>query len=252
MFSIITPSYNQGHYIAETIDSVLNQRGPDVELIVIDGGSEDGTIDILKSYGTRIQWLSERDRGQSDAINKGLRMAAGDVVAFLNSDDYYLPGALKRVSRFFEQRPDAQWVTGGYRIVDDRGEPVQPLVARYKKTLSRFPSFLVLSLVNFINQPSTFWKRELLGTVGFLQDDLHYAMDYDYWLRIMKRYPLFVIDEPLSAFRIHRQSKGTVFCRRQLDEEMQVVRRHTSNILVLLLHRIHCAVVGVAYRNLKG
>ena len=110
--SVVTPSYNQGNFVEETIQSVLDQGYPNLEYIVMDGGSTDGTLDILRKYEKRLVWKSERDRGQSDALNKGFRMASGDIFSFINSDDVYEPGALHKVGRFFVDHPQASWLTG--------------------------------------------------------------------------------------------------------------------------------------------
>src|SRR6266540_3676763 len=131
-FSIIVPSYNQGHFISQTIDSILNQSYKNVEILVIDGGSTDSTVEILKKYKGKIFWLSEKDRGQTHAINKGLALAKGDIITFLNSDDYYLDGTLDKVARQFQSKKDNSWLTGDYLIVNEQGKRIQSLIIKYK------------------------------------------------------------------------------------------------------------------------
>ena len=250
-FSIITTSYNQGQFIEQTIQSVLSQNYPNLEYIVMDGGSTDNTLSILKKYEGKIKWFSEKDNGQSDAINKGLRMATGDIVAWLNSDDYYLPGTLKKVVEIFENNKQTQWVSGDYLIVDENGKEIQSFVRNYKKVLASFSSFNTLSLANYINQPSTFWRRDFQKKAGYLNEELHYCMDYDLWLRFIEESPVHIISNPLSAFRIHKASKGKLQYGKQFKEEVQVARKYNDNYLIILLHKIHNLLINLVYQVIK-
>ena len=248
---IVTPSYNQGAFIRDTIESVLQQGYPNYEYWVIDGGSTDDTLDILKSYGERIRWISEEDRGQAHAINKGMQKMSADIVTFINSDDLYLPDVLSRVACYFSEHPEAMWVTGDYSIIDQAGNVIQSYVARYKKMLRKRPTFQRLSVANCIAQPSTFWRSELIAEVGFFEESYRYCFDYDFWLRAVKKYPPHIMDDRISLFRIHRDSKGGAEFSKQFEEEHEVLRRHTSNKLLLGLHRLHATLIVFAYRMLK-
>lgn len=248
--SIITPSFNQGQFINQTIDSVLGQNYPNLEYIVMDGGSTDGTLDILRSYGTALRWVSEKDNGQADAINRGMSMASGDILAFLNSDDTYLPGVLHLVAEQFSQR-GCQWLTGDYRIVDQDSREMQGFVVSYKAFWRKFSSARVLSVLNYIIQPSTFWSRTLWEAAGPLDVSLRYTMDYDFWLRAIRLAPPLVIPRPLSAFRIHKTSKGGSQYEQQFDEEIQVLRRYNKSRTIDWVHRGHNALIKLAYRIIK-
>lgn len=248
---VVTPSYNQGSFIGETIDSVLSQNYPNLDYWIIDGGSTDDTTNILKSYGDRIKWISEQDRGQGHALNKGFRRIDGDVVAFLNSDDLYLPHTLSSVAHYFHDHPDAMWLTGDHAIIDGKGQAVQGYVVKYKRMLRKQPSFRSLAVANYVVQPSTFWRRGLLEEIGFFDESLHYCFDYDFWLRAIGRHPLHVINEPLSLFRVHGRSKGGTEFPRQFAEEHEVLRRHTSSKGLLALHRLHAALIVFTYNLIK-
>lgn len=249
--SVITPSFNQGSFIKQTIHSVLGQEYPNLEYIVMDGGSTDNTLQILKKHGKTIKWFSKKDKGQSDAINKGLKMATGDIVAWLNSDDYYLPGTLLKVARYFEAHKEAKWLSGDYEIIDEKGKPIHGFVIGYKRFLRRFSSFGMLSFANYIIQPSTFWKREMHDEVGYLNEGYQYCMDYDFWLRIMKKYPLHLLPDPLSAFRIHGASKGGSQYKNQFNEELEVVSKSGANNFQYGLHVAHNALINTIYSFVK-
>lgn len=249
--SIVTPSYNQAQFIRETIDSVLNQNYPNLEYWVIDGGSTDGTVDILKSYGKKIKWVSEKDKGQTEAINKGFAKCHGEILAYLNSDDAYLPNTLHTVAEHFQAHPESQWLTGDYFIIDEHGRKFQSFVANYKKLLRRRPSFASLAVANYIAQPSTFWRAAAAQEVGTFNEKWRYCMDFDYWLRLFTRYPLSVSDRHFSLFRIHGQSKGGAQYRKQFQEEHRVVLAHTSNIVLLALHWLHAQSIVLAYDWIK-
>jgi glycosyltransferase involved in cell wall biosynthesis len=248
--SIVTPSYNQGKFIAQTIDSVLNQKYPNLEYWVIDGGSTDNTVEILKSYGTQIQWVSEKDHGQTEAINKGFHLASGEIVAFLNSDDYYLPGTLLKVADSF-QKTNCMWLTGNYHIVDEENQPIQAWIPIYKQFLQFFSSRFMLSITNYINQPSTFWRREAFEQVGYFNEDLQYVMDYDFWMRMIRKYPLKITHDVFSSFRIHHDSKGGSQYIQQFDEEIMVLQRYNPQRITLFLHKVHNLMIVSFYKLIK-
>jgi glycosyltransferase involved in cell wall biosynthesis len=245
--SIITPSYNQAQYIAETIESVKNQDYPDLEHIIIDGGSTDGTLEILSQYDGQIRWISEPDTGQVNAINKGLRSATGEVIAFLNSDDLYLPDALLKVGQYFSDHPEASWVTGRCQTVDGNFKITRRQITAYKNFWLYFRSNKVLLTMNYLSQPATFWRRSAMERVGLLDESLHYTMDYDYWLRLSECYRLHVIHEDLAIFRLHAQSKSGTTAHRQFDEQYKVLVRNHPPAIYLALHRIHNWITVVAY-----
>lgn len=206
-FTIVTPSYNQGRYLAQTIESVLDQEGDfTIDYVICDGGSKDDSVAIIERYaqgrplkcrGITYRWRSEKDRGQTDAIRKGFAMATGDVVAWLNSDDTYLPGTLATVAREIAGR---DFVYGKSQFIDEHGKvigkyPTEPFDA------DRFAAF------NFIAQPSTFFTRAALEAVGGPEASLHYCMDYDLWIRLSHRFALHYVPEFLSTFRLHDESK---------------------------------------------
>lgn len=209
--SIITPSLNQAAYIEKTISSVLGQRYPNLEYIIIDGGSSDGTVDIIRKFEAQLAyWISESDRGQSDAINKGLKLATGDIVGYLNSDDYYLEGAFKRVADAYRNDQTVDLWHGRCQIVDQHGAKIDQRVGSIK----RYEEILDLWDVwwngrNFV-QPEVFWTRRIGQQVGSFREDLHWVMDYEYWLRILfTGAKVGFVDAELAAFRLHPNQKSS-------------------------------------------
>ncbi len=251
--SIITPSLNQGHFIEATIRSILEQGYPNLEYIVIDGGSTDETLAILERYAGRLTWISEKDRGQADAINKGLRMVTGEIMAYLNADDLLLPGALLRVAKVFTEDPQIMWLTGRCRIIDEQGREIRKLITLYKNLWLTVHSRAGLLITDYISQPATFWRARMFREAGPFDDSLHYAMDYEYWLRLEAIQPLKVIHDYLAAFRIHQQSKntnaghGNVY----IEEERRVIRRHTHSSLLRALHDLHRMLMTFVYTLLN-
>ena len=238
--SIITPSYNQAQFIERTIQSILNQNYPNLEYIVMDGGSNDGTVEILKRYSKQITWKSEKDSGQSDAINKRLRAATGDIVAFLNSDDTYEPGALAKVAEFFAKNPEIKWAYGKCRIVNENDLEIRKPITWYKNFLLKKYSYRKLLAENFISQPATFWRRELLDEIGYIDEKEHYTMDYEYWLRIGQKYPAGVIDAYLADFRMYDESKSGSLANPQFIDELRIAKKYSKGArLPIFLHKIN-------------
>ncbi len=203
--SVITPSYNQGRFLGECLDSVFRQGYPDLELIVIDGGSADGSAGIIKAREARLAyWCSEPDEGQAAAVNKGLRLATGELVAWLNADDFYLPGALASVARAYRRNPHASFYFGDGLRVDKNGDPL----GRF------FPGgrvgFDLRALVYGLNcllQPATFVNRAALSEVGLLDPALRYGLDTDLWIRLATHAPPSPVDALLAASREYPETK---------------------------------------------
>jgi|AGTN01.1.fsa_nt_gi Glycosyltransferases involved in cell wall biogenesis len=200
--SIVTPSFNQAQFIEKTILSVIGQDYPNIEYIVIDGGSTDGSQEIIRKYEDKITyWVSERDNGQSDAINKGFRKCTGEIVAWINSDDLYADdGAVSRIVRFFSEHHDVDMVHGDVDFIDENGKILYNIKSR---------DFTLQELLetNRVSQPATFWKRKIFEEVGYLNEARHYIMDYDFWVRVALKYNIRHIDATIARFRLHGQSK---------------------------------------------
>jgi glycosyltransferase involved in cell wall biosynthesis len=197
--TILTPSFNQGEYIEQTIRSVINQDVKEVEHIVIDGGSTDNTISILKKY-PNIKWVSEVDRGQSDALNKGLKMATGDIIGWLNSDDYYKENIFKEVISLFRS-PDVQWIIGNsydYYTEYDLFRKVNSKEISYKYLLSDSERQ---------NQPPTFFRKNILEKVEGFNSSFHYVMDYDLWIRLSSISKPKMVNTFYAVFRRHHAQK---------------------------------------------
>lgn len=248
--SVITPSYNQGAFIEQTIRRVLDQGIEDLEYIIIDGGSTDGTLDILRRYERHIKWISEPDEGLADAVNKGITMATGEIIGWLNSDDLYLPGALQTVADYFRDHPECNWVYGRCLIIDSSGRERWKWITRYKN--SRLKKFSISKLLreNFISQPAVFFRKELFEKAGTLNISLKYAMDYDLWLRFAGISPAGVINLDLASFRRHRSSKSETGFRDQFFEQYAVAGKYNPSIFNRALHRFNILKIITSYRIL--
>ncbi len=217
--SVITVCFNSMNFIGQTIESVLSQEYPDFEYLIVDGGSTDGTVELIRSHAEkdkRIRWCSEADNGIADAMNKGVTMAEGDIITHLNSDDYYAQNrVLSAVSDAFTKASDAGWLTAGFNFVSETGVFVRKVgVRRY--------SFRRLLRGNIILHPATFIKRELFHAVGGFDPSLQYCMDYDLFLRLGNQGPPLILDEQLTSFRIHPGSRSVSQSEKAYAEEFQV------------------------------
>jgi glycosyltransferase involved in cell wall biosynthesis len=202
LVSIITPSFNQAAYLEQTINSVLNQDYPHIEYIVMDGGSTDGSVEVIKKYADKLAyWISEKDRGQADAINKGFARATGEIIAWLNSDDYYLSGTVSAAVKAFEAHPDVTLVYGNMLAVDGEGKTFNTLT--YKQlTLEDLLCFQI------IGQPAVFMRRSAFQIAGGLDLNFHYMLDHHLWIRIAQQGQILHVDQTWAAARYHAEAKN--------------------------------------------
>lgn len=218
--SIITPSFNQGEFIEETIKSVLNQDYPNIEYIIIDGNSTDNTLEILKIYSDKIIWKSEPDKGQTHAINKGFKIATGEILAWQNSDDTYMPYTVSTIVDFFQKHPDAGMVYGYFNYIDENGNFLLT-----KKVIDfNYRQFVCGRFTP--NQPTVFFRRSVLDEVGYLNENFNYSLDREFYCRIGKKFKIVLISKILGNFRIYPQSKsGQKATKRNWRKEFMTIRR---------------------------
>jgi len=229
--SIVTPSYNQGTFIEETIRSVLLQGYPDLDYIIIDGKSNDRSTEIIKKYEPWLTyWVSEPDKGQADAINKGFRRANGEILGWLNSDDTYFPGTLESAASELAASEDRHIIFGDclYTYEDGSAFKIQPGCLEAESDLLDYYKYWEGRA--FIPQPATFFRASALAKVGLLDESLHGAMDFDLWLRISKIYRLHHIPQVLATWRLHSASKTVAQTRMCQEEYLMVSRKHWGSM----------------------
>ncbi len=252
--TLVTPSLDQSVFIERTIRSVLDQEGDfDLEYLVFDGGSTDGTLDVLRRWEGRLRLVVEPDRGQSDAVNKGLRAATGDLVGWLNSDDLLYPGALARVADAFRARPELVWLHGRCEIVDEHDRPIRRWVSAYKDFRCRRYSRRSLLVENYVSQMTVFWRRSAMERIGYLDESMRYSFDYEYWLRLSALGDPLYLPERIAAFRWYTTSKSGSSFQRQFEEDQEAFRRHAPPGALLRAHkRLRTAQIVGAYRLLRA
>lgn len=249
--TILTPALNAADTIGTALASVRAQRYPGIEHIVIDGGSTDGTVEQLRD-AKELRWVSEPDTGLSNALNKGLAMASGEVIGWLNADDFYLPGALPLVGRAFADHPTVGWATGVSIIVDADDREIRKAVTRYKRVLLRHYSQRSLLVQNFVAAPSTFMRTSALRALGGFDEQLRLAMDYDVWLKLAARGDPVVLDRDLAAFRMAEGSLSMSQFERQFAEHAALGLRHGDGHPVLArANAVMSRLIVFAYRRLR-
>ncbi len=239
-FSVIVPCFQAESFLSACLDSILAQReeGIDLEVLVMDGASQDGTLQILESYGDQIRWVSEPDKGPTDAINKGFAQAQGDVLSWLNADDLYQAHALAAVRELLERRPEASFVFGRCPIIDLEGKEIRQGITRFKEFFFPCSSRFTFQCINYISQPSCFFRASALREAGPLRLDLKAAWDYEFLLRMWRQGPgLEVKGNPLASFCWHEGSISGQHFQQQFAEEFDTARADAGSFsLQTLIH----------------
>jgi glycosyltransferase involved in cell wall biosynthesis len=221
LVSVITPSFNQGSFIEKTIQSVLSQDYNKIEYLVIDGGSQDNTLEILDRYEGKLWWVSEPDEGQSDAINKGFKKAKGDIVCWLNSDDTYQPGAISKAVEFFESHPDVMMIYGEGNEIDEQGF----FLHRFPHT-RKFDLWALIYICDYILQPTVFIRKDVFGIIDLPNKDLHWCMDWDLWIRVGSRFKVVYVDYVFANSRIYAETKTASGGIKRFKEITFILRKY--------------------------
>ena len=264
--SIVTPTFKRVAYIEQTIKSVIDQEGDfEIEYIIREGGAATPELlDIFKKYKklietdkryakVRFSYLSEKDNGQSDAINKGLKQVTGDIVAFINDDDYYEPGVFAYIVKTFTEDPSVKWCYGKCKIVDKQGKEVRKYITMYKNLLLKFNSEGLLFSENYISQPSTFWRKEVLDKIGYFETEEYYCMDYQYWLRICNKFGIGkFLNKYLADFRYYSDSKSGGVNPKHFQDELRIAKQYgRKRKLAIFFHTINCWKIIITYKIMR-
>jgi len=237
LVTVVTPVLDGATYIAATIESVLAQDYPNLEYFIIDGGSRDATAQIARGYGDRVHFVCEQDRGQADAINRGFRLGSGSILAFLNADDVYARDAVARGVAELARQPEAAVVYGRADLIDENGTEI-----------GRYPvePFEAASLAErcFIAQPATFIRRDAYDEVGGFDPNLHFAFDYDFWIRLSRLRNFVMVDAVLASARVHSGSKTVSQRRPACAEAVSVLSRHFGYVPYGWAFALSNAIVG--------
>jgi len=255
LISIVIPSYNKAKYIEKTLLSIVSQKNANFEVIIQDGGSTDGTLNVIKKYVKKypslIRYESKKDGGQLDAINNGLLKAKGDIVTFINADDVYEPGAFESVAGHFIENPNALWFVGKCRIINDKDYEIAKFWTFCKDILIKINWYsLLLFTSNYVSQPSTFITKKAYLKYGPFTGNKKFVYEYDMWLTLGKVMMPSVINKYLSKFRISDDNISSVIYNDLFDMDINVVKKHSRNNIFVYAHKINNYLRILARRSL--
>lgn len=250
-FSIVVPTFNSAKYVGECLESIVSQKhNGNTQVIVVDNQSSDDTLKICQEYHTEI--ICEKDQGEPDAINKGMKRATGDIVAFLDSDDLYEPLALRSVEVFFEAHPYLNWMYGKSHFIDKDGKEIRRLITVAKEWLQQDYSYNRLCKLCFISQPSVFMKREFQALVGNYNVNYRLIFDYEYWLRAGKLSMPMYLDKYLSSMRAHNGSASVQFDMTQMKQSLELATRFNPHSKITYGVRMAVLLSTILYYRTIG
>ncbi len=243
LISVVIPSFNKVKYIGQTLESIVNQKYSNLEVIIQDGGSTDGTLGIIQEcaqkYPKVIKFESRKDKGQLDAINTGLGKATGDILTYINADDVYLSGALSEISKMYISNSSALWFAGRGKVINSNGREIAKIVTCYKNFLLSLNSKIYLLITNYLMQPSVFVTKKAWEKFGPFTGTSDFVTEYDLWLKITSHKMPVVTDKYLSGFRVEPSTITKTMTEKLLSEDEKVVKKYTGNIIILFLHMLH-------------
>lgn len=254
--SIVIPTYNSEKFLGKTLSSIMEQSYKDYELIIVDGKSIDRTLEVIESFGSifagKFKLISEVDKGEPDAINKGMRLSTGDIVTYIDSDDIYESECFQRVNHYFKTH-DNMWAYGKCRVIDENGNETRKSVTRFKEIFQPRYCYSTLRMFDYIAQPSVFWRKEVLDTVGYFDINEKLVFDYDYWLRLGYKYKPGYINEYLSCWRSQSKSETAKALKQDIDDALRLSFMYSPN--AFWLRPFQYAIYGLAimgYKRMKA
>lgn len=241
--SIVIPSFNKAEYIERTLSSIFIQHYPNLEIIIMDGGSRDGTLKIIKKYADEypqiIRYQSKKDKGQWDAINRGFRMAKGKIMAYINADDEYLPGAFSEIEKMYRANVDSLWFAGRGRVIDGNGLRIAKLSTYYKNILLFINHKSLIMIVNYLMQPSVFITKNAWKRFGPYIGYKNFVLEYDLWLKISKLKMPVITNKYLSSFRIEPNTISASSSKDLLEQDEKILEKYTNNRFIKTIHKLH-------------
>ena len=241
--SIIVPSFNKVKYISKTFQSIVDQKYPNLEVLIYDGGSTDGTTQVIikfcQKYPQVFKWVSKKDQGQVDAIVRGLKRAKGEILTFINADDFYKKNALEKVAKVFLESPDCLWITGLGDVIDQNDQVIASPITQYKNSLIKLNKFNFLLMVNYITQPATFISKKAYQKYGPFTGTKNYVMEYEFWLKLGKRQMPVIVPDYLASFRLTTDNISSTSFKKLLDLDNKIAQKYTKNGLLISLHKLH-------------
>lgn len=239
--SVIIPSYNKAKYIGSTLASIFDQKYPNLEVIVQDGGSDDGTLSIIKKFAKihPVHLETGKDNGQLDAVNKGLHRATGEIATFINADDTYIDKTFAAVAEAYTKHSDKSWFAGKGIVVDKDGKEIAKLVTWYKNFLFSLNSRIFLLMTNYLIQPSVFFTLKAYNEYGPFSGTADFITEYDLWLKLSGQSMPYIIDKRFSKFRIEAATKTKTMFKSLLAQDEKIIAKFTKNPLILLLHKLN-------------